>query len=100
MSRPYTHVEELLPSVMEMKEEGYTHGQIAERYGLRSEQIKELCKRARRKQRKIENGYIPQPKGRPRKEAATKEELQQNKIVELEMKVELLRNFQLECGRM
>ena len=99
MSRQYTHVQELLPSVMVMKKKGFTYRQIADQFGLEKEQVKELCSRARRKQRKIEKGYIPQPKGRPRKELATQEQLQNNRIVELEMKVELLQNFLSECGR-
>ena len=100
MSRQYTHVQGLLPSVLAMKEEGYTYQQIANRFSLAKEQIEELCKRARRKQRKIEKGYIPHSKGRPRKTPATQEQLQNNRIVELEMKVELLQNFLSECGRM
>ena len=99
MSRQYTRVQELLPSVMVMKEKGFTYRQIADQFGLEKEQVKELWSRARRKQRKIEKGYIPQPKGRPRKEPATQEQLQNNRIVELEMKVELLQNFLSECGR-
>ena len=99
MSRQYTHVQELLPSALTMKEEGYTYRQIAERFSLAKEQIEELCRRARRKQRRIEKCYIPQPKGRPRKTPATQEQLQNNRIIELEMKVELLQNFLSECGR-
>ena len=83
-----------------MKEEGYTYRQIAQQFGLAKEQVKELCKRARRKQRKIEKGYIPQPKGRPRNVPATQEQWQNNRIAALEMKVELLQNFLSECGRM
>ena len=100
MSRQYTHVQGLLPSVLAMKEEGYTYRQIADRFSLAKEQIEELCSRARRKQRRIEKGYIPQPKGRPRKTPSTQEQLQNNRIIELEMKVELLQNFLSECGRM
>ena len=100
MSRSYTHVQELLPSVLAMKGKGYTYRQIAKQFGLAKEQVEELCSRARRKQRRIEKGYIPQPKGRPRKTPATQEQLQNNRIVELEMKVELLQNFLSECGRM
>lgn len=100
MSRQYTHVQGLLPSVIAMKEKGYTYRQIADQIGMEKEQIEELFSRERRKQRKIEKGYIPQPKGRPRKTPATQEQLQSNRIVELEMKVELLQNFLSECGRM
>ena len=100
MSRQYTHVKDLLPSVLAMKRKGYTLREIANHFGLTKEQIKELCKRDRRRERKIKHGYLPQPKGRPRKAPATQEQLQNNRIIELEMKVELLQNFLSESGRM
>ena len=34
MSRSYTHVQELLPSVLAMKGKGYTYRQIAKQFGL------------------------------------------------------------------
>lgn len=37
MPRPYTHVQELLPGISAMKEEGYTYRQIANQFG--SEQV-------------------------------------------------------------
>ncbi len=100
MSRNYTHVQHLLPEVLKMKSEGYTYRQIANHFNLTLIQIKQLAKRARRKLRKIENGYVPLPKGRPRKSEPTKEQIQNNKIIELEMKVELLQNFLSVSGRM
>ena len=100
MSRQYTHVQGLLPSVIAMKEKGYTYRQIADQFGMEKEQIEALCSRERRKQQKIEEGDIPQPKGRPKKTPATQEQLQNTRIVELEMKVELLQNFLSECGGM
>ncbi len=51
MSRQYTHLQELLPSVLAMKGEGCTLREIANHFGLTKEQIKGLCKRARRKER-------------------------------------------------
>ena len=51
MSRQYTHVQGLLPSVIAMKEKGYTYRQIANQFGIEKEQIEELCSRERRKQR-------------------------------------------------
>ena len=100
MAREYRHVQELLPSILAMKGKGCTYRQIADQLGLKKEQVEELCRRKRRKERKIAHGYIPQPKGRPRKTSATPDDLQKNRIVELEMKVELLQNFLSECGRM
>ena len=100
MSRQYTHVKELLPSVLAMKGKGCTLREIANHFGLSKEQIKELCKRDPRREQKIKHGYPPPPKGRPRKAPATQEQLQNNRIIELEMKVELLQNFLSESGRM
>ena len=100
MAREYTHVQELLPSILAMKGKGYTYRQIADQLGLKKEQVEELCKRERKKEREIAHGYIPQPKARLRKTPATQDDLQKNRIVELEMKVELLQNFLSECGRM
>ena len=89
MSRQYTHVQELLPSVLAMKGEGCMLREIANHFGLTKEQIKELCKRARRKERKIAKGYLPKPKGRPRKMLISEEEQKQLRMCELEMQVEL-----------
>ena len=100
MPRQYTHVQELLPSVLAMKEENCTLREIANHFGLTREQIKGLCKRARRKEREIAKGYLPKPKGRPRKITASEDAQKQHRICELEMQVELLQNFLSECGRM
>jgi len=53
-----------------MKEKGYTYRQIADQFGMEKEQIEELCSRERRKQRKIEKGYIPQAKGSSEKDTS------------------------------
>lgn len=37
MSRQYTHVQELLPSVIAMKEKEYTYRQIADQFGMEKE---------------------------------------------------------------
>ena len=39
MSRTYTYMQELLPSVLAMKEDGYTYRQVANRFNLTKEQI-------------------------------------------------------------
>ena len=100
MSREYTHVQGLLPRVLAMKDEGDTNRQIADQLCLSRRQVEQLCNRERRKERKIANGYIPRPKGRLRKTHVTQSDLQHNRIIELEMKVELPQNFLSECGRM
>lgn len=72
---------------------------IAESYGLTKKQIKQLVNRENRKVRAIRNGYIPRPKGRPRKEAETEELRRNNELSQLRMQVEVLRNFLYEVGR-
>jgi len=57
MPGKYTRVQELLPSILAMKGESCTMREIANHFGLTKGQIKELCKRARRKERKMEKGY-------------------------------------------
>lgn len=99
MSRRYMKVEILAEEVFRRKAEGETNREIGEHLGLTKEQVKQLATRQRRKQRLIENGYIPRPKGRPRKTAATEETRKNNELSQLRMQVDLLRNFLLEVGR-
>ncbi len=99
MARKYTHVQELAEEVFRRKAEGQTNREIGEMYGLTKKQIKQLVSRENRKARRIEAGYVPLPKGRPRKCGVTEELKQQNEIVLLRMQVELLRNFLSEVGR-
>lgn len=74
MGKKYTKVEHLA-SVTEYKHnKGETYRKIATSMGLSREQVRELMKHEKRKQRKIAAGYIPQPKGRPRKSAQNEEE--------------------------
>ena len=99
MSRSYTKVEELAAAVFERKAAGETNFQIAERYGLTKRQIEQLIDRQKRKQRKLEAGFVARPKGRPPKREKSPEEVQEREIRQLQMTVELLRNFLSEAGR-
>ncbi len=99
MSRSYVKVECLTEEVFRRKAAGETNREIGEHFGLSKEQVKQLATRQRRKQRLIKNGYIPRPKGRPRKDAADESVRQQNELAQLRMQVELLRNFLSEAGR-
>ena len=85
--RGYTHVQELLPRIKAMVEEGKTQREIAEYFGFRDKfVVKELLKRERKKQ--IEGV----PKQRGRKPAKTLQEYKyENK--RLKMENELLRDF-------
>ncbi len=99
MARKYTKVEELAEIVRERHQQGESYREIAVSYGLEMKQVKKLMERQRRKERMQAAGYIPRPKGRPRKEAASEEVNQHNELVKLRMQVELLRNFLSEAGR-
>lgn len=99
MPRKYTKLEEIKEEVFRRKAAGETNREIAESYGLTKKQIKQLVSRENRKVRAIRNGYIPRPKGRPRKEAETEELRRNNELSQLRMQVEVLRNFLYEVGR-
>ena len=99
MSRKYTKMLCLTEEVFRLKEVGKTNREIGEIYGLTKEQVKQLAKRQRKKQRLLANGYTPRPQGRPRKTEATEEIRQKNELAQLRMQVELLQNFLSEVGR-
>jgi len=85
--RNYTHVQSLLPAIQKMVESGMTQREIAEHYGFKDKEVvRELLKRARRKQQQAI------PKQRARKPAKTLAEYKyENK--RLQMENELLRDF-------
>ena len=99
MARKYTKVEGLTEIIRQRKANGETNREIAESYGLSKDQVKQLMARQNRKERRIAAGYIPRPKGRPRKEPASEEAKRNNEVALLRMQVELLRNFLCEAGR-
>ena len=99
MSRQYTKVDALSEEVFRRKAAGETNREIGARFGLSKAQIKGLVNRQNRKQRLIANGYVPQPKGRPRKGLLNEEQKRNNELIELRMQVELPRNFLSEAGR-
>ena len=68
--RNYTHIQALLPEIKAMLAEGKTQREVAEHYGFKDKYVvKRLLTRERRKERKLEVGILPRPKGRPRKDA-------------------------------
>ena len=99
--RKYTHIKILESEIVKMKESGQTKREIAEHFGLTIEQVKELLKRYRRRERKIAAGIMPRPKGRPRKDAAPRdlETEQAYEIDRLKMENKLLRDFLQYAGR-
>lgn len=99
MSRQYAKVEELSEEVFRRKAAGETNREIGAHFGLSKEQIKGLVKRQNRKSRLIANGYVPRPKGRPRKDSNDEETHHNNELAMLRMQVEVLQNFLSEVGR-
>ena len=99
--RKYTHIKILESEIVKMKESGKTKREIAEHFGLTIEQVKELLKRYRRRERKIAAGIMPRPKGRPRKDTAPRdlETEQAYEINRLKMENKLLRDFLQYAGR-
>ena len=100
MPRKYTKIEMLSDEIFRLKEHGKTHREIGELYGLTKEQIKGFVNRQNRKQHLLDQGYVPRPKGRPRKKAVDERTLLENELIELRMKVDVLQNFLCAIGRM
>ena len=100
--RNYTHVQVLLPEIKAMLAEGKTQQEVADHYGFKNKQVvKRLLERERRKERKLEAGILPRPKGRPRKDAAPRNIVaeQAYEIERLQMENKLLRDFLHFTGR-
>lgn len=87
MSRKYEKVQEMLPEIKRLTDEGYTHRQVAKKLGLGSGKVVEqLLYRERRK----EVQGIPKQRGR--KPAKTLAEYKYENA-RLKMENELLRDF-------
>ena len=100
--RNYTHVQAVLPEIKTMLAEGKTQREVAEYYGFKDKYVvKQLLIRERRKERKLEAGIVPRPKGRPRKNAVPKDIVveQAYEIQRLGMENQLLRDFLQSTGR-
>ena len=100
--RNYTHVQALIPEIEGMLAEGKTQREVAGYYGFQNKQVvKRLLERGRRKERKLEAGILPRPKGRPRKDAAPRDIAAEQacEIQRLRMKNKLLRDFLQSTGR-
>ena len=91
--KTYTHVKFLESEILAMKESGKTKREIAEYYGLKMEQVKELLKRYRRRKRKIIAETAPLPKGRPRKDGQPPRQSEKKELERLRMENKLLRDF-------
>lgn len=90
----------IVNEVKTMIESGKTYREIALYFNLRNkESVRELLKRDRRNQKKIEIGITPRRRGRPPKGHVTTEQEKDNEIKRLKMENELLRSFLQIAGR-
>lgn len=78
-----------------MRQEGATRQEIADRFDLSKEQIKNWINRYNRKQTKWKAGIALRPKGRPGKDAAPRDVVREQayEIERLQMENKLLRDF-------
>ena len=91
--KKYGHLKALEPEIIKMREEGMCKREIAENFNLTTEQVKELLKRYRRRERKLASGVVPRPKGRPRKGGQVPKQDLQKEVERLRMENKLLRDF-------
>jgi transposase len=89
---------DILPKVLELEAQGYSHRTAAEELGYTQKQIKKLIERYHKNQRKPMQ--LPAKRGRPRKRVISEEREYQVRINQLEMENELLRSFLQAVGRM
>ena len=99
MPRKYTHIKQCEDVILRLKEEGYTYREIGEMTCFTKDEIRGLIKRRNRMTRKIEEGYVPKPKGRPRVRPITTEEELRKELERLQMENDLLRDFLSEIER-
>jgi len=95
----YPHIIFLEPEIVAMRASGKTKREIAEHYGLKTEQVKELLKRYRRRERKIIAGIQVRPQGRPRKDGQPPHQSEKTELERLRMENKLLRDFLQLTGR-
>ena len=68
MPREYRHIKMYEGEIFELKEQGLSQRQIAEKLGFSYEKMHDFFRRYNRNQRKVAEGIEIKPKGRPRKE--------------------------------
>ena len=99
VKRRYTHIKFPEAEIVAMREAGKTKIEIAEHYGLETEQVKGLLKRYRSREKKIAAGVQPRSKGRPRKDGQAPHRQEKAELERLRMENKLLRDFLQSAGR-
>ena len=70
MPREYRHIKIYEKEIFELREQGLSQRQIAEKLGFPYEKMHDFFRRHNRNQRKLAAGIALEPKGRPRKDGA------------------------------
>ena len=91
--RTYTHMVQMEPIILQMKEAGMLHSEIAAELGLTTEQVKSCVWRYLKRKKAISYGNPPKPKGRPRKDGQSPRQDLQREVERLRMENKLLRDF-------
>ena len=91
--RKYTHMVQMEPIILQMKEAGMLHSEIAAELGLTTEQVKSCVWRYLKRKKAISYGNPPKPKGRPRKDGQSPRQDLQREVERLRMENKLLRDF-------
>ena len=91
--RKYTHMVQMEPIILQMKETGMVHSEIAAELGLTTEQVKSCVWRYLKRKKAISYGNPPKPKGRPRKDGRPPKQDLQKEVERLRMEIKLLRDF-------
>lgn len=68
MPREYRHISQYEKEILELKAKGLTKREIGKKLGFTKDQIHCFITRYNRKQRKLTEGIVIKPKGRPRKD--------------------------------
>lgn len=101
MSRKYVKIDEHGKEILELKLEGKTNREIAQKLGVDRKCIRNWVTRFNRQQQKLAAGIKLRPKGRPRKDTQPKDIVaeQAYEINRLKMENELLRDFMRSMER-
>ena len=101
MSRKYVKIDEHGKEILELKREGKTNREIAQKKREDRKCIRNWVFRFNRQQRKLAAGIKLHPKGRPRKDAQPRDIVaeQAYEINRLKMENELLRDFMRSMER-
>ena len=101
MPRKYVKIDVYGKEILELKREGKTNQEIAQKLGVDRKCIRNWVFRFNRQQRKLAAGIKLHPKGRPRKDAQPRDIVaeQAYEINRLKMENELLRDFMQSMER-